>query len=246
VLIVPLTQQPAGAQDAAGWKRRLLSEAPQAWEAYWSFAGRLQGTRQVAYQKIEDNKRLPTGMLRIEYKQRDLWTLLVFHNEQNGRHSHTAKVTNSKYSFELAKSDRDWTITDLRAPIAPTDKQVKERKQYVVRDLCTLLFIHGTLISKLLPEPTFVVKEVIARQTEGRDLVRVRFADRPNPPTSERPAIEGWVELDPEQSWVIREGEYEGTFGGFKGKIKFENTFKPSRFADPGQAFRMGQVRKSV
>lgn len=229
--------QSLDAQEAHDWKQRFTKEAPGKWQEYRDFAGRLQGTRDVEARELgatglwqRDGRAVGIyDKRRVEYKQCGSWTLCVLYEKAPSNRKSDARVVNSKYGFMLKKlsEDRDWALSELTLEIQNAGKLVKERKDYLLNDLCSLLFLNAELISALVKDPQFKVKSATSEVSEGRNLVRIEFSRQSGVVTQERSPIQGWVLLDPDQSWVIKECEYDVELPGAQhAKVRFENKYK--------------------
>ncbi len=249
-----------GQGDNTGpWKERFLSEAPQKWEAYRSFAKGLQGTS--THKIYRDASGTPTETWLYEWRQRGQWTRSVSQgsSSQVGRDIPPAevKVVNSRYAFVLRKKtpSSDWVLvtldSDLRddRPINP-----REQEKLVLDGSCANFGIRGRQFSEIAQESGFVLKTATGVPRDGRELVRIDFTHRHTPQTDNRRSHinrqmwlsieEGWVLLDPEASWAISECQVKTShLGGAQGTISFTNEYRRAESGFPVLTRRVQKAR---
>jgi len=248
------------AASGGEWRDRFLSEAPRKWEAYRSFAKRLQGTNTHKTYQGREATGPPFEEWRYEWRQRGQWTRSVSQESgpqvARGIPPAEVKAVNSRYAFVLRKQTptSDWVLvtfdTDLRddRPINP-----REREKVVLDSFCVGLQVKGRLFSEITQESGFVLKAVNVVPSNGRDLVRIDFAHRHSRETDKHSweinrqmwlSIDGWVVLDPEACWSIRECEVKTThLGGVQGTTSFTNEYKQTDSGFPLMIRRVQHTR---
>lgn len=239
VISSPGSGCPVHGQEGQAWKTRFLNEAPAKWKDYRAFAGRLQGAYTYSADRIKGTNRQPHDKLRVELKQSGSWTFSVMQElgpealSPFGR----ARIVNSRYAAELHQRSPSsgWAIWTLSQ--GPSKKQginPEQRKESVLDAVCILQKVSHRLLPDMVKDREFAVKEVTPLEQNGHTYIRVAFANRPKVRVLEDPGMEGWVLLDPDRYWVIKEGQITAEYrGGGKGTVTFTNEYHVTRDGFP-------------
>jgi hypothetical protein len=201
------------------WRERFETEAPGKWASYETLASRLQG--KVSITKID---RAAGGRVldrkEWELKQRPPCALYVSQNHEPARDG-KAVVANSSYAFILGRisPNSPWVLTNLQTDIkdgvtvdtpAPNDR--------VLRAVCHHLTIFNRFIPDLVKQQEFHLGNIAVESHGGEGLVKVEFDYRPKD-TQNNPIRSGWMLLDPEHYWTLREYKVRAEWPDANGTI---------------------------
>lgn len=219
------------AQEKKDWKDRFYAEAPKRWEDYLRFARTLQITLSV--NMYDGVNRSPNGSIRREFKQARGACLCVVHRHlppkrvppgsritprqlariNASRTSSEAEGFNSSYSFKLNRRspDKGWIITDLELPDQSnnfSDKRIKF-KESQLKDVCPCLRLENLWLPKLIQDPDFKITAIQTQEIDAHAAVRFDFdypkAGKDYPGDGGFQIKGGWMVLDPEHDWILRE-----------------------------------------
>ena len=184
------------------------------------------------------------------------WALASgFRSSQPGQASSHREVRgiNSTYSFHLVRDTEDadwrgerleWIAPDaaadgLQALALPPENPIPSvaENQTVwharVRSVGKALMLNNLWFPSMIESPDFALRSVENVESEGRVLVRVEFVYLPDE-ALRTPVRGGFVILDPERYWLIREARTEADWGeGSIGEIHIDNEFDTSLEALP-------------
>lgn len=195
------------AQESADWKDRFYAEAPNRWEEYLRFARSLQMTQTIKGH-ITDNKGKRSHVLRNEIKQTkgcflflDQHSLPEFKEEVEG--------FNPSYSFKLIRRnpDKGWIIKELVLSDQPptfSDKQSKFQEKILGYANACLRLVPLPLPT-ITNNPDFKITRITSQEIDGRSLPRFDFEYHRDYPSVGRWIKGGWMVLDPEHDWILRE-----------------------------------------
>jgi hypothetical protein len=209
------------ADNKNDWKDRFYTEAPKHWEDYLRFARNLQITATANIYYGAD--RSPKRSVRTEIKQTEGASLLAIYRngtslqvaDQERDPASEAEVegTNPSYLFKLKRRgpERGWIITDLKLPDKPTaldSEQGKLQEKHLQR-VCNCLTLENLWLPTLIHDPDFKITAIMPQQIDGRPVVRLDFdypkPDEDYPHQGGLPIKGGWMALDPEHDWILRE-----------------------------------------
>jgi hypothetical protein len=215
------------AQEKKDWRDRFYAEAPKRWEDYLRFARTLQIT--VAVNIYDGVNRSPNGSILTELKQaRGACLCAVYRNLPPlhvppgkrvpqrvlaRRTSSEAEGINSSYSFKLNRRspDKGWIITDVQLPDQSntfSDKQ-REFQESHLKDVCPCLRLENLWLPTLIQDPDFKITAIQTQEIDGHAAVRFDFdypkADKDYPGNGGFRIKGGWMVLDPEHDWILRE-----------------------------------------
>lgn len=201
------------AQENTDWKDRLFAEAPKRWEGYQRFARSLQITTMSHRYKGAD--RSLERSVRTEYKQTKGASLRIVYRKIGPRSEEAeAEGINPAYSFNLKRRspDRGWIITDLELPdqsASSNDEQRKPQAEKYRRNVCDCLILENLWLSMLIQDADFKITATKPQEIEGHPVVRFDFdypkPDKDYPHQGGLPIKGGWMVLDPEHDWILRE-----------------------------------------
>lgn len=220
------------AQEKKDWKDRFYAEAPKRWEDYLRFARTLQIT--VSDNLYRGVNRSPNGTIRTEFKQARGACLCVVHRHlppkplppgsriapsqlariNARRTSSEAEGFNPSYSFTLNRRgpDKGWIIKDLELPDQSnnfSDKQIKFQESRLKSDVCLCLRLQNLWLPTLIQDPDFKITAIQIQEIDGRAAVRFDFdypkAEKDYPGDGGFQIKGGWMVLDPEHDWTLRE-----------------------------------------
>lgn len=163
--------------------------------------------------------------------------------------SASAHGINSMYSFSLVREseDADWRLDRLKwnaqdatangleelalAPDHPVPwgAEVQTVWQSVMRRVCNGLMLDNIWFPSMMESTDFALQSVETVESAGRTLVRVQFAYLPS--KLDIRVRDGFVLLDPDQSWMICEARTKGEWGFDEcdqGQIIIRNEFDTS------------------
>ena len=165
---------------------------------------------------------------------------------------------NSTYFFSLGRDseDADWRVDHLEwitqgtavggledlalPPKNPVTSRAESQTVWhlATGTVCQGLWLDHIWFPSMIESPDFVLQSVEKVEFEGEALVRVQFAYLPEEPLLAR-VRGGFVILDPERYWLIREARTGGDWGeGSIGEIVIKNEFDTSLDALPLPAHR--------
>jgi hypothetical protein len=195
------------------------SKASEAWKRYRESAGTLQGKSQD-FAPVDSSGKLERGLTR---RIRQLGA---------GRSSHTisgsgpnkkgekAFVRNESYAFALGRDadDAPWVVNQFyeRQIDSPSDELENTQFRHVVRFACLGLEIYHRTLPELFDDPTFTI---ISTEDRLDGLVRLKFRYDGKVPNF--PVKQGWIDLDREHFFVIRECEAQAAWGDASGTIHY-------------------------
>lgn len=214
ILVAAFLTGEALAQDNTDWETRFFAEAPKCWEGYLRFVSSLQITAMTKEYKPD---RSIVGTRRKEFKQKNGASLLVVHSEEVPPKGLPVRLLarvkgvvaegiNPFYSFKLERrgSNTEWVITDLDLPDQPTafnEKQKKIQEEHL-RMISDGLRLESLWLPTLIKDPDFIIKTIKTQVIDGLRVIRLDF-DYSNKGSVWTKG--GWMVLDPEHDWIIRE-----------------------------------------
>ena len=219
------------AQEKEDWKDRFYAEAPKRWEDYLRFVRTLQIT--VSENFYHGVNRSLNGSNRTEFKQARGACLCVVHRHlppkpvppgsritprqlariNAFRTSSKAEGFNPSYSFTLNRRgpDKGWIITDVELPDQSnnfSDKRIKFQESQL-KDLCLCLRLQNLWLPKLIQDPDFKITAIQTQEIDAHTAVRFDFdypkAEKDYPGDGGFQIKGGWMVLDPEYDWILRE-----------------------------------------
>lgn len=205
------------AQENTNWKDRFYAEAPKRWEEYRRFAKSLQmnqkRTRHLL--NVKGDGKESKEVAQLEFKQTKEACLLVF---QRFEPEFTGQVEglNPSYSFDLIRRspDKGWIIKNMVASdqspaFSDERRKFEEEPRFFWLSACRCLCLGPHVLPEVMNDPAFKVTEVKPQGIDGQPLVRIDF-DYPSP-SKPGLCIRGWMALDPDHDWILREYEiYRG------------------------------------
>lgn len=169
------------------------------------------------------------------------WAVSVVSSSTAGERS--VLGVNSVYSFKLAGlADQDWLIKSLnplalaqdrktneldRAPESPRLSEVSVGAK-LKSMICQGLRLGANWFPSMVRSTAFKWQSIDWMDQNGRRLLRAEFRYRPDPRNGEVIG-DGFVLLDPENSWLIRSARTQGIWGGGEtGDVIIETEFDRS------------------
>lgn len=198
------------AQENTDWRDRFFAEAPKRWEDYVRFARSLQISLTANQYRVAD--RSPIESYRLEIKQ-SKGAFLGFKQDLGPKGEAEALGNNPSYAFKVKRRgpDRGWIIADLDVSDQSTtlsDKQSKLQEK-LLHKVCDCLKLESLWLPTLIHDPDFKITAIKTQEIAGRPVIRFDF-DYPKP-DKDFPNIGGlrvkggWMVLDPEHDWIMRE-----------------------------------------
>jgi len=201
---------PASADDV--WKERFLNEAPKAWAEYREFAEHMRGTRRARLELEKKGVRNNTGKFVID------GPLARRGPSKSGR----LQATNSDYAFVIRKN-RDtgqWQLKRLErvgGPLGLAQEFRDDVRKYGAGGLRVYL---GCWLDRMVKQDGFRLQDVEPVMRNGEQLARVTFFyEPPKEEWGHNPVRDGWVLLDPQRYWLLREAETKAYSMGQLGTI---------------------------
>jgi hypothetical protein len=218
-------------QESALWKR-LVREAPPAWERYRNHWVTLEGSNHTEMKELYEGKWIISPR-RSTWKQ--CGNNVLEHNERLVSQSWQGHIwgENLNYKFELSRKDetKPWVIVRVEQIEQPQDNVEPRRK--VADGL--LLFTPGGPIGlpEMLQSAAFGPTD-IAPESGGKseELVRVTFRYSPEDKKTYPQGGLVVVILDPSHDWVLRKAEVEVEIGGGR-KGVWKSTLRRDYKEDP-------------
>jgi hypothetical protein len=212
-VVVALAPFRGMAEENSDWKNQLLNEVPQHWKDYLQFASSLQVT--VTASIFDDNQQSPKRkqVIRQEYKQSSGVALHVYQVLEPKMEAEVEGV-NPSYSFKLKRSnpDRGWRITGLDFHVQPSASSAalkKLQEENLRFGVCNCLTLLNLWLPTLIQDPDFNISEIRPQESDGRQVIRIDFAypkaDKDYPVKGALKIKGGWMVLDPEHDWILRE-----------------------------------------
>jgi hypothetical protein len=198
------------AEENADWKDRFFAEAPKRWEGYLHFARSLQLSVTGTWYKGAN--RSPEKNIRSEFKQTDGACLHIFQGIGLKGEGEAAGI-NPSYSFKLKRRgpDRGWIITALEfpKPSASFSDEQRMHQEKQLQTICDCLKLWNLWLPTLIQDPDFKVTAIKNQEIDGSPVVRFEFSyPKPDKDYPVQGAIRlkgGWMVLDPEHDWILRE-----------------------------------------
>ncbi len=200
------------AQENTEWKNRFLAEAPKSWEAYLGFARSLQVSLSATGTLDKDGNRSPAGKFRSEFKNTKGASLRIS-QKLGPEYKAEAVGTNPSYYFKLKRRSPDsgWIIVDLEFPqnSSTFSDEQRKREESDLQQICDCLMLWNLWLPTLIHDPDFKITAIKPQEIDGRPAVRFDF-DYPKPDNDYpvKGAIRlkgGWMVLDPEHDWILRD-----------------------------------------
>lgn len=240
-IVAPLAAiNAAFGQDGFLLQKRLLAEAPAAWERYRKFHLALEGTSSTENRRTAPQDERSEWKNRFQSKAWRDWRIEEFEMQQSEfaaggklltRYTGTVYGKNSRYSFELTRKGPNdpWVI----AKISDLRNGGSDEHEETAGKSCSGLFLEhaDTDLPDLFKSSAFQVVHVSEEALDGKSLVAVTFTYAPPLNGSLRG---GKILLDPGHDWVVRKGEID--LQGDKGdkyKKSFELDYQESPSSDP-------------
>lgn len=219
------TLLPRSAAGDVDWRHRFLSDAHDAWRQYELHSAVFQGS--ISFTRVGAGEL--QGMVlnrRSEHvKQRPDASILITRvmSKQDADREESASVTlvNPAYASELRRkgADASWFLLGFSlSPVDARDLAFHKRKieYYTLHPL--LIFNREHLIPELLKDKAFKLKGVSRPDRHEHAWIRVSF-DYDARGDKAKNIRSGWITLDPQHHWVIREYEVDVEFSdGSKGR----------------------------
>jgi hypothetical protein len=141
-------------------------------------------------------------------------------------------VVNTRYGFVLRKGSptKEWVLVECDTNLQD-NKQIdpQSRQNWALNAFCNHLEVHGRRFDEMMKDKDFKLKSVTPLNRDGQELIRVEFLHRnPADPILYQLWIvmDGWILLDPEHSWVIKECQVNTiNMGGATGSIAIVNDY---------------------
>jgi len=207
------------------------SQAQRSWQRYRSTAGSIQGTRTITTVEKPSGTVLNKTHLTMRQLGKERFSQIVTELGPESWDEHAA-VRNDSYEFELERASPNdpWAITrffERERGSSPLSEPISEDSG-VSKSLeiaAAGLRLYSKFLSEMLEEPGFTVTSA-----ENRDdgLVRLTFTYEGS--LSNFPLTRGWVDLDRENFFVIREYDSEAKWPEAVGTI--HGTFEYSTESD--------------
>ena len=222
------------AQDDEAVGMAFPAEARTAWQQYVARVNRYEATTRGQLTDVLADEVRSTGGPGIVAVS-GVWALFSGSRsrpyEPPNRHWFASGI-NSTYSFELRRDrdDAQWRVErlnwitqdemacgldDLALPARnPVASNADNRNNWHrrMRTLCSGLMLSGVWFPSMIESPDFVLQSVESVEAEGEVLVRVQFDYVPDDPFLTR-VRGGFVLLDPNRYWLIREAKVRGDWG---------------------------------
>jgi len=109
---------------------------------------------------------------------------------------------------------------------------LRREREMVDRVTCTPLVVYNIWLPELVQMQQFILKSVSMGVGESAELVKVEYDYRP-PELGNHPACGGWVLLDPNHDWVLREFEVAAEWADGKGTLSAKYDYDFDSFKHP-------------
>jgi hypothetical protein len=195
-------------------RERFREEAPGAWSEYRSFLGRLQGSHRLQVVSHKDNEVINDYYM--DYKQADgcfSWNYREQPKSGEAAGPEDVAVINPSYAFEVTRSttDSQWALAELslrRGERLPP--KIGVMIEIAKRRLDVALSVCQVPLPDIVKSPTFTLRGVSLVERGDEELVRVEYEyQQPRMANGKidgnRPGGGGWVLLDPQRHWIVRE-----------------------------------------
>lgn len=196
------------AQNQSPLGKRLLTEAPRAWQRQQEFWLTLEGTNRIDRRMRSDGTWTSTPG-KNSWKQCQGNMLEQFERLEAGSWKGSIRGENSEYIFILGRRNetRPWVIQEVNKKVKKSPDVWNARKT-----LChDLILAPRTLpLPEVFQSQRFQCVSVTPEPTQGEELARLTFAFSPEGANRLKG---GWVVLDPSHYWVIRWGEIDLDLG---------------------------------
>jgi hypothetical protein len=206
VVLLGLGAPCAFSGEANSLERRLLEEAPSAWEAYDRFWLILQGSFSGLRVDREPTGTAHRSRSKFVKKQCSGFNLVQIEDWEDDNYSARVAGYNLRYHFVLTREQetKPWVISELKRRSAgdPTNPLARGGLN---------LGPNSTEVPMLIKSPNFKLLEVEPARENGDELVKVRFSYTPD---EKNPLRGGSMLLDPQHDWVVRKGEATRAAGG--------------------------------
>src|SRR5438128_1869080 len=217
------SQAYAQSSNSDAWTKRFLNEAPRKWEEYRLQGRRIQGSCLMRHVDLVTGKVLSEG--RSECKQRDGCALEITEPLGEQKDAATVEAINTRYAFRLRRKGPDgpWVIVGLSLDVEHGYLLGLYSPTLSVRDLLidkafSFSSVRAECLLDTVKHPSLVIKSAVPVSRQDQQLIRLAFTSQPrvNPPRIEankqmrpvwNPVAGGWVVLDPDRYWLLREFE---------------------------------------
>jgi hypothetical protein len=193
-----------GAADQA-LTDRFKQEAPKQWQEYERISSALQGVCKLT---IDAGDGQPSKSS-VDYKFNEHCKLLL---AQAGPSVPTKVFAyNPKYSFVLSRGSQvsPWVLEELKMAHEGPSPTVDQEISSAVQLNSILVFPHYGMLSELIRQPNFSVRNASLIRKDGDELVQIEF-DNSHPleadPKKFFPVQGGTLVLDPSRYWSVRSG----------------------------------------
>jgi hypothetical protein len=197
-------------QENTEWKDRFFQKASKCWEDYLHFSRSLQVS--VTANRYKGSNHSPETSIRQEYKQAKGACIHIFQTLSPTSEAEVEGI-NPSYSFNLKRRspDRGWIITDLEfaEQSATFSDEQRRHQEKQLQTICDCLKLWNLWLPSLINDPDFNIIAIKPQEIEGKPVVRFDF-DYPKPDSDypvkgAMPLKGGWMTLDPEHDWILRE-----------------------------------------
>ena len=221
-------------------KKDFPTEASQKWRQYVERVAQFQSSVESDLTDVLHDKVLMRGTTTV--KVSGAWGVSV--GGDTNSETRSVRGVNSKYAFRLkAATGKDWMIEKIDWLARDDAKKSPQAINWSAEDsvvssepgtrspgmsvLCRGLMLSSNWFPSIVQSPDFQLVSV-NEQEGGEGLIRVKFTYTPTNSVS-NVIGDGFVVLDPNKYWLIREAKTEGTWGaGEKGEIVIKNDFDMS------------------
>lgn len=210
--------------DDKSLERRLYTEAPQGWLKLEAFSKSLAGraTETMETLGVEPPKR--KRVHEYEFKTSGNFAIGTETSLVDGKPSgrQGTLIINDRYGALLARNalDAPWRLVRVVMSDQPLFKQLDDQRWEYGYPLVSPHYLLGKPLAQFILESRIVGSRVTSVEREEQKLVKFEF-EYETPKDEKGGLLGGWVLLDPELHWAVREVELRVSWGRMTTQIDY-------------------------
>lgn len=206
---------------AAGWKERLLSEAPPKWTALEQYYSKMEVSSRMTYPTRPSVSAQFPDIVYVDIRKNGEWMVSTMRRVGkgiDGKRMDTLNVygVNSHYAFELGKTSPDADTFVLANFQSASDEMRRKVHAHGEHNFSSAFEVQAVPLSEFIKDPLVAITDVRSVRRGEREMAQLDYArqlvmhDRNDSSKAKASGTEhGTVVLDPEHYWCVRECHFD-------------------------------------